>query len=199
MSGNKERRFLSPEFRAEENDGKRTISGYAAVFNTLSDDLGWFREKILPGAFKDAVENTDTVALFNHDSNLVLGRKSSGTLRLYEDNHGLHMEVELPNTSYANDLWESIGRGDVKQQSFGFTVDIDEWHTEEGRDVRTIEKVKDLFDVSPVTYPAYPDTSVARRSLDELKSVAINSNNDAIVIENEDIEMELLLNKHEEV
>jgi len=196
----KETRFFSPEFRVDTDDGVKRISGYAAVFNKWSEDLGWFREKIAPGAFADALEKSDTVALFNHDSNLVLGRTSNGTLRLKEDEVGLHMEVDLPDTQAANDLYKLVERGDIKQQSFGFIVEENEWrYGKNGElDERTITRVSDLFDVSPVTYPAYPDTSVAKRSFDIQKSNEIvgDDSND-IVAENEDIDIELLLNKYE--
>jgi len=196
----KETRFFSPEFRVDADDGVKRISGYAAVFDKWSEDLGWFREKIAPGAFADALKKSDTVALFNHDSNLVLGRTSNGTLRLKEDEVGLHMEVDLPDTQAANDLYKLVERGDIKQQSFGFIVEENEWrYGKNGElDERTITRVSDLFDVSPVTYPAYPDTSVAKRSFDIQKSNEIvgDDSND-IVAENEDIDIELLLNKYE--
>jgi len=196
----KETRFFSPEFRVDADDGVKRISGYAAVFDKWSEDLGWFREKIAPGAFADALKKSDTVALFNHDSNLVLGRTSNGTLRLKEDEVGLHMEVDLPDTQAANDLYKLVERGDIKQQSFGFIVEENEWrYGKNGElDERTITRVSDLFDVSPVTYPAYPDTSVAKRSFDIQKSNEIVGNDsDDIVTENENIDIELLLNKYE--
>lgn len=157
-------RTIQSEFRVKSEDGKAQISGYAAVFNELSDDLGGFREKIQPGAFSETVKNDDVRALWNHDSNYVLGRNKAETLRLSEDEHGLHYEVDLPDTQWAKDLSESIKRGDVTQSSFGFTVDSDEWSKQDGETVRTLTKVT-LFDVSPVTYPAYPQTSTSARSI----------------------------------
>ena len=150
-------RTIQSEFRVKSEDGKAQISGYAAVFNELSDDLGGFREKIQPGAFSEAIVNDDVRALWNHDSNYVLGRNKAGTLKLSEDEHGLHYVVDLPDTQWAKDLSESIKRGDVTQSSFGFMVDSDEWSKQDGETVRTLTKVT-LFDVSPVTYPAYPQT-----------------------------------------
>lgn len=172
----KERRFLNvQELRvSKKDDGPSTLKGYAAVFNSLSEDLGGFREKIDPGAFKGALKRSDTRALFNHDSNFVLGRQSAGTLRLKEDKKGLLMEVDLPDTQFARDLQTSVERGDITQQSFGFTVKKDSW--EEDRDkkevTRTLNEIDELFDVSPVTFPAYPDTTVAKRSLDEFRTAA---------------------------
>jgi hypothetical protein len=155
-----------------KDDQKPTITGYAAVFDKLSEDLGMFREKINPGAFKDAIKVSDTRALFNHDPNYVLGRQSNETLRLKEDDKGLYMEVDPPDTQIIRDLVLSpIERGDIREQSFAFTVESDKW---EGLDekknketpIRTILKVAELFDVSPVTYAAYPDTDVGVRSLE---------------------------------
>lgn len=198
MKNKKEIRVFTPEFRASEDDGVKRIAGYAAVFDTWSDDLGWFREKIAPGAFADAIRKSDTVALFNHDSNIVLGRTSNDTLRLKEDETGLHMEVDLPDTQAANDLYILVERGDIHQQSFGFIVESQEWkYGEKGEpDERTITKVRELFDVSPVTYPAYPDTSVAKR----YKSDAIvSTEDDANVTRNRLIEIDLILSRHKEI
>lgn len=174
MVMNKEVRITSKELRVKRSeDGTRTISGYAAVFDSWSEDLGWFREKIAPGAFANALKNSDTRALFNHDSNIVLGRQSAGTLRLKEDEKGLFMEVDLPDTQHGRDLDVLIGRGDITQQSFGFTVKRDSWVDDIENEVveRTIEEVGELFDVSPVVFPAYPDTTVAVRSLEKYKEV----------------------------
>ncbi len=144
-----------------------TISGYAAMFNEETVIAGLFREQIAPGAFADAVKNDDVRALFNHDSNIVLGRTKSGTLTLREDGKGLFYDVTPPNTQAANDVRELIQRGDVSGSSFGFTVDEDEWDDSEVKrgmlPLRTIRKAS-LFDVSPVTFPAYEATSVSARS-----------------------------------
>jgi len=149
-----EKRACSLELRAA-SDGK--IVGYAAVFNKLSQDLGGFREKIAPGAFAESIKNDDIRALHNHDSNYVLGRNTSGTLRLYEDKKGLRVEIIPPNSQWAKDLRESIRREDVNQMSFAFTALDDTWE-ENGR-LRILNKVR-LHDVSVVTYPAYENTEV---------------------------------------
>lgn len=170
----KEYRVIAQELRVKKtDDGKRTISGYAALFNSLSGNLGGFVEKIAPGAFSEALKISDTRALFNHDANFVLGRQSAGTLRLKEDKIGLFMEVDLPDTQVARDLATSIDRGDITQQSFGFTVKRDSWEDID-KDVatRTLEEIGELFDVSPVVFPAYPDTSVAIRSLEEYRTTS---------------------------
>lgn len=158
----KEIRSCVAELRADGDDGK--IRGYAAVFNSLSEDLGGFREQIAPGAFSETLSD-DVRALWNHDANFVLGRTTSGTLSLREDNHGLAIEIDPPDTQQARDLLVSIRRGDVSQMSFGFYTKDDGWEKRDGENIRTLRKVE-LLDVSPVTYPAYQDTAVAVRSLD---------------------------------
>lgn len=146
----------------------RKIVGYAAMFGTLSENLGGFREIIEPGAFDGRLED-DVRALFNHDRNHVLGRNGT-TMALSVDAVGLRYEIDPPNTQAAHDLMELLARGDVDQSSFGFTVEQDEWiEDDEQRTIRKILKVRRLYDVSPVTYPAYPDTQVALRSMAEAR------------------------------
>ena len=147
------------EFRMEnaEYEGN-TIRGYAAVYNSDSEWMGGFYEQIAKGAFDEVMDN-DTRAYFNHDENLLLGRVSSGTLRLGSDERGLYYEVDLPNTSYANDLVELMKRGDVNQSSFAFLIESDRWEERDGKTYRIIEKVSRLLDVSPVAQPAYPDAT----------------------------------------
>lgn len=162
-----ERRTLHSEFRVEQReDGKKLIRGHAAVFNSETD-LGWFRERIAPGAFSESIGKDDVRALFNHDENFILGRNTAGTLTMREDEQGLYVEIDPPDTQVARDLVTSIERGDISQMSFGFQTIKDSWETEENaaKDLRTLEKVK-LWDVSPVTFPAYQETDVAVRSHD---------------------------------
>lgn len=168
---------LKVETRGEGDEAKPVIRGYAAVFDKMSEDLGGFREKISAGAFVDTIKSADVRALWNHDPNYPLGRNGAGTLRLSEDKKGLLIEIDPPETTYANDLMISMRRGDVSQMSFGFFVKDEEWSKVDGENVRTLRKV-DLFDVSPVTFPAYPDTSVAVRSLGEWKKEAGKSEYD---------------------
>lgn len=159
----KETRLGTVEIRSD--DGENRISGYAATFNTLSENLGGFREQIREGAF-DKVLTNDVRALFNHSPSLILGRTTAGTLHLETDTTGLRYRIDPPDTQYARDLQKSIERGDVTQSSFAFRVDDDDWQEDEdGRLIRTINTVKRLYDISPVTYPAYPDTSVALRRM----------------------------------
>ena len=163
----KETRTFDSEIRIERREQGALIVGHAAVFNLLSENLGGFREQILPGAF-DAVLDDDVRALFNHDSNWILGRNRAGTLRLKVDERGLVYEIDPPDTTAGRDVTVSLERGDVTQSSFGFRVapSGDDWAEDRGGNIiRTIKKFARLFDVSPVTYPAYPDTDVAKREL----------------------------------
>jgi HK97 family phage prohead protease len=165
-----ERRFFAVDgLTVETREGKAPIiRGHAAVFGQLSEDLGGFREQVAPGAFADAIAGDDVRALFNHDPNYILGRNRAKTLRMTEDSTGLAIEIDAPDTQTIRDLvLAPIARGDVSQMSFGFTVRPggQDWaKDDEGRNIRTLKKVR-LFDVSPVVFPAYPQTDVAMRDL----------------------------------
>ncbi len=145
-------------------DGQPTIRGYAAVFNSLSQPLGDFRERIAPGAFADALlQGADIRALWNHNPDYPLGRTKNGTLRLTEDHRGLAVEIDPPDTSWGRDAVAAIRRGDVDGMSFAFQVQEQELGKDaQGGKVRTLRKVQ-LFEVSPVTFPAYPATEVGLR------------------------------------
>jgi HK97 family phage prohead protease len=168
MSDNKhERRFVVAELRADGDKPK--ITGYAALFNAVTD-LGMFREQIAPGAFSASLAKPDDVrALWNHDPNIVLGRNTAGTLTLSEDERGLRIEIDPPDTQWGRDAVTSIRRGDVSQMSFGFFTHRESWDYEQN--MRTLEEVE-LFDVSPVTFPAYADTTVAVRSMEHGRKAA---------------------------
>lgn len=162
----KELRVLEPN----ETVSEPIIEGYAAVFDSWSESLGGnepFIEKVVKGAFEQTISQDDIRALFNHDPNYVLGRNKAGTLSLQEDEKGLLVRIIPPNTQWAKDLLVSIARGDISQMSFGFTVEADRWSYEEGKDVRELLKVR-LFDVSPVTFPAYTQTECGLRSQEEV-------------------------------
>lgn len=180
----RETRFLTGqlEIRAAAETERPRVRGYAAKFNVESENLGssdyQFREVIEPGAFSDVL-NDDVRALFNHDPNLVLARSKNGggTLTIGQDSTGLWYEFEAPDTQAGRDLMENIRLGNVDQSSFGFSVAKDGQKWEEKQEgggpvvmKRTITKVSRLFDVSPVTYPAYPDATVALRSLEQFKA-----------------------------
>lgn len=159
------------ELRVEGNAEEPKIVGYAAVFDQWSEDLGGFREIIRAGAFtKTLKDGADVRALFNHDPNFVLGRSKSGTLDVSEDKKGLAIKIDPPTTQLIRDLVIApIQRGDINQMSFAFRTVKDSWQRPDpanGRPLaeRELLEVK-LYDVSPVTYPAYPQTSVAVREL----------------------------------
>ena len=141
-----------------------TLVGYAAVFDKYSCDLGYFREKIQRGAFAKAIAVCDVRALVNHDPNQVIGRKSAGTLRMIEDEVGLRVEIDLPDTTAGRDAAENVKQRNIQGQSFSFTTGIDQWDWSGETALRTVIEVDDLFDVGPVTFPAYEETSVAMRS-----------------------------------
>jgi HK97 family phage prohead protease len=174
MSEIERRAYRSDKLAIEKQDGKAfRLAGHAAVFNVLSEDLG-FREMIMPGAFAEAIKAGDARALFNHDPNFVLGRQSSKTLRLVEDARGLSFEVDMPDTQMVRDLVISpIERGDISQMSFGFRAarDGQKWEDQpDGSVKRSITRVSELFDISPVTFPAYTQTDVALRSLSAFRA-----------------------------
>ena len=155
------------------SDKGKMITGYAAVFYRAANPGTQYQlmsdmyERIDSSAFNRALsEKDDARALFNHDPNFLLGRASAGTLRMIVDDIGLRYEIDLPDTQVGRDLATSIERGDLTGSSFGFRVKSQTWTEEEGRDIRTINEVE-LFDVGPVTYPAYDATTTGLRS-DEL-------------------------------
>jgi hypothetical protein len=163
----KEYRVFKIEYRAPDGASPRA-EGYAAVFNSETD-LGYYREKIAPGAFTRALaEKQDVRCLFNHDPNHVLGRTKNSTLDLGQDNTGLKFSCDMADTSMGRDVHTLVKRGDVDQCSFGFVVrDEEVAYSDDGSVLRTI-KDADLFDVSIVTYPAYEQTSVEARSREEV-------------------------------
>lgn len=160
----REVRFVSNvQIRAKGND---TIQGYAAVFNNVID-LGPFTEEVKPGAFARAIRTgQDVRCLFNHDSNELLGRTGNRTLRLLEDSTGLDFECKLPSSQRARDVYALVERRDLSGCSFGFRVPKggDKWVERAGKSLRQLLDV-DLQDVGPVTFPAYPETAVAVRTL----------------------------------
>lgn len=183
MENNIEKRVYTidaTEFRAIEEEGKKYIEGYAAKYDTRSKYLfdrnkGFFIETIERGAFGDVLknENIDVIANRNHNNDLMFGRTSNGTLQLNEDEIGLRIKVEMPNTSYANDTLELINRGDLSKMSFAFSLKPENqiWtKDEEGNTLRRITGFRNLYDISVVTTPAYDDTSVASRMYDEVLS-----------------------------
>ena len=168
---NLERRSFDIEFREQES---RKVEGYASVFNSRSKDLGGFTEIIDPAAFNGVIERSDVLALLNHDQDrgvLARSRKGVGSLTLTVDERGLHYSFDAPNTALGNELVEGLKRGDISTSSFAFTVAGERWDKDEdGRYVRTITQIDKLYDVSPVYNEAYEDTSVALRSLEQVRA-----------------------------
>lgn len=169
MSDDREIRCYSGEVRAEQHDDQPThIIGYGSVFNSRSEPLWGFREIIKPGAFDDVLDD-DVRGLFNHDPNFILGRSSSGTLSLSVDDKGLRYDIVAPATQTIRDLvLAPMQRGDINQSSFAFRVarDGEHWYEDdEGIVIREISRFSRLFDVSPVTYPAYQEADSGVRSM----------------------------------
>lgn len=156
------------------SDGKRTITGYAAVFYdgtpATEFDLGYgMLERIAPSAFDSALSRPDDVrALFNHDASAVLGRTVAGTLRLEVDKVGLRYTIDVPDSPTGNDVAVAVQRQDVTGSSFAFIVGAESWARDEQpageRWIRTVTDLSQLFDVGPATYPAYAGTTAAARS-----------------------------------
>ena len=163
-----ERRFITTYIEARNDDAQDktpTIEGYASVFDGEAD-LGKFTETIDPNAFADVL-NDDVRMLFNHDPNFPLARSrdGAGTLDMRLDEKGLYFSFPVGPQSYAQDLHQSILRGDVDQASFAFTVDADEWEDRDGTPHRHVPRLGSLIDLSVTTYGAYETTHVAARSL----------------------------------
>ena len=163
-----ERRYFPTEIRLSERDGGLgIISGLGVVYNQWSDDLGGFIEMVKPGAGLRSMDENDIFSTYNHNDDYILGRISAGTLRLSVDQKGITYEADLPDTTYANDLKVSIGRGDVRGSSFRFRVTDDNWGEIDGKQYREILDF-DLFEMGPVTNPAYPQTTAGVRTFQEL-------------------------------
>jgi HK97 family phage prohead protease len=166
MSREIERRFLAQDLSIETpaDGGMPTLRGYAAVFNQRSQELWGFYEIIAPGAFTASIAAQDDVrALWNHDPNWIMARTANGTLRLHEDDHGLAVEFEPVDTPIMRGFVASIERRDVTQMSFAFQAEDARWDVDDNEQwARTVLRAK-LYDVSPVTYPAYTETEIALR------------------------------------
>jgi len=171
MKNDIEKRSFNVEYRQVEGD-KRTVAGYAALYNSETQLRPGIFERIAPGAFKNAISVSDIRALLNHDPNHILGRVKSGTLRVWEDDKGLAFECDLPESR--EDVMESLKRGDVDQCSFAFTITEDGFDTEkrsDGSRLITITKIDRVYDVTIATYPAYEDTVVSARCAGILKKI----------------------------
>jgi HK97 family phage prohead protease len=172
-----EKRILSNN-QIRSTQGSRVVQGTAIVFNTRTwvSDLFW--EIILPEAIDESLLKTDIRALINHDKNLIMGRVKSGTLALTKTYKGVNFQFDTPNTTAGNNLLEAINRGDITQASFTFHVEKEEWSkTFDGHMLRTILKIDRITDVSPVTYAAYPTTSVGLRTYSSINLASLSARN----------------------
>lgn len=157
-----------PGIEVREHDDGLVIAGRGVPYGEWSENLGGFREQFAPGALRATLADDDIRALFNHDSNIVLGRKANGTLRLKEDERGVHYEVDInPEDRDAMSAVARIRRGDITGNSFGFFVERDtdqEWEERDGLLWRTVRRAR-MRELGPQTFPAYPQSDVSVRSL----------------------------------
>jgi HK97 family phage prohead protease len=155
------------KIRADTNGEKRTVGGYAAAFYKLSEDMGGWRERIAKGAFRNSLATGDVFALWAHDQTRPLARSKAGSLRLSEDDYGLAFEMDLPDTQDGRDAYTNIRAGIVDSMSFGFIPKKDSLERGENGDLhtRTLLDVE-LLEISPVVWPAYPQTQVDARSIE---------------------------------
>jgi uncharacterized protein len=164
---NAERRFFSDTVEVREEEGNQYFEGYAVRFNSVTD-LGYFSEEVAATAF-DGVMGDDVRGLFNHDPDVVLGRTASGTMQVSKDEKGVKYRISYnPEDPDHKRVMEKVKRGDVSQSSFAFSISDESWSKRDGKEHRVIEKIKRWYDVAPVTYPAYADTTVAARSIESM-------------------------------
>lgn len=161
-----ETRTLSKPLELRADDGKK-LGGIAIVYNSETQIGDYFRERIMPGAFAKSLLG-DVRALYNHDSNAVLGRTKAKTLRLQDSANALSFELDLPDTQAGRDLAVSVQRGDITGSSFGFRVTKQEWDETGPLPLRSVIEAE-LYEISPCGDPAYEDTTLALRSLDEAR------------------------------
>lgn len=167
------------EIREDEN-GMKTLAGYAVKWEMKSVTMGWrrFKEQFKRGAFTESLTNDDQLALWSHDTSKVLGRTKNGTLRLFEDEIGLRFELDLLDTTLGEDAYKTIKRGDVDGVSFGFSMLKQEWdEADPDNVVRSIVTAK-LVEISPVAFPAYPDSQVSARSSDPYEQHMLEKRNE---------------------
>jgi HK97 family phage prohead protease len=171
------RTYIAPETRARvTNEATRTIRGYGIVFNKESVDLRAggrvFREVIRPEAVRN-VDFSNLLSMHNHRSERLLGATASGTMRTGVDSTGVWYEVDLPNAPTGDDVLESVRRGDTPGSSFQFDIrgDGDKWSMREGKAFREVTQFNGVYEMGPVSEPAYPDTSISARSMEALEAL----------------------------
>lgn len=150
----------SVEFR---NEDTMKISGYAITFNSPSQDLGGFKEIIDERAL-EGVDLSNVYFLRNHNEDFVLGSTKNGTLNLEVTKRGLYFELDLPKTVRGEEIFHLTKRGDLDSLSFGFTVEKDTWNVKQSPEVRNVEKIGRLFEISLVNFPAYESSKISERS-----------------------------------
>ena len=161
-----EREIRNIDLEIVANEESRTVEGYAIVFNSLSEDLGGFREQILPEAVDGVLERSDVLALLNHDKSkgvLARSRYGKGSLTLEIDEKGLKYRFEAPHTALGDEVLEYLRRGEITSSSFAFTINEDIWEKTGEEYIRTIKSFKQLYDVSPVFEPAYQAATACKR------------------------------------
>jgi HK97 family phage prohead protease len=171
-----ERRTTTGDVELREEDETLTAVGYASVWDRLSQNLGGFVERVLPGSFRSTIGQSDVRALYNHEPDHLLGRSGNGTLTMEEDDVGLRYSISLPQTQLGRDVAELLRRGDLVGSSIGFRVinGGEHWgETDDGYPLRTLSEVA-LRDLGPVTFPAFSDTSASLRSLAEGRSLDLD-------------------------
>lgn len=162
-----ERRYLTVEMRAADGD-QMIVEGTPIVYEQETD-LGWFREKIAKGAAHQALATSDIFLLFNHDPNLPLARTKNNTLSAWEEDDGVHMKADLSKSENGPRLYRDIKAGLIDKMSFAFTIRKETWVEELGKtDLRIVDEIEQLYDVSPVTYPAYQQTQLTARSAEQI-------------------------------
>jgi HK97 family phage prohead protease len=191
-----ERRYFTTPLELREEGDQKYFEGVAVPIGSVTD-LGYFSEEVERGAF-DEVLNDDVRGLFNHDPNYVLGRNKSGTMTLVVDGKSARYKILYnPNDPDHVRVMEKVKRGDVSQSSYAFSIKDAIWETRDGKDHRVIKKFARWYDVSPVTYPANPNTTVAQRTLESVKNELRDKNTDQAKSDHDlmKMELELLTNK----
>lgn len=171
------RNFAATELRAADADGATTIEGYAVLWGSLSEEMGGgMFEQFQRGAFAESLKRDDIRVVWQHDNRHVFGRVKAGTAKVWEDDKGLAFRATAPAAQWARDAVESIRRGDVTQNSFSFRIEDrnkdQDFVTRDGKTIRTVKRAS-LFEVGPQTQPAYADTTVAVRSLEEARKAGV--------------------------
>jgi HK97 family phage prohead protease len=164
-----ERRFTNVKELRFLDEGN-IIEGYPIVYEQETD-IGYFREKIARGAATNALKNSDEFVLFNHDPNFPLARRSNGTLEVTEDDHGVKIKADLSKSARGREVHEMVKAGLIDKMSFAFSTEKESWEyaqTPGQSDLRTVEEFRELFDYSPVTYPAYKQTELQARSAEDV-------------------------------